>query len=58
MDSWERHPVLRLRRVYGNQFRVRLSNYLRDNMKMEAEKQVAEGPPFVNRDEVDSILID
>jgi preprotein translocase subunit SecA len=57
MDSYERHPVYGSDIVYGvnNEFGF---DYLRDNMKMEIERQVQRGRRFAIVDEVDSILID
>ncbi|MGD0089919.1 MAG: preprotein translocase subunit SecA, partial [Planctomycetota bacterium] len=39
MDSWERHPIYACDVVYGTNSEFGF-DYLRDNMKMEAEKQV------------------
>ncbi|HEY3322130.1 MAG TPA: preprotein translocase subunit SecA [Planctomycetota bacterium] len=57
MDSWERHPVYACDIVYGTNSEFGF-DYLRDNMKMEAEKQVQKVRHFAIVDEVDSILID
>ncbi len=57
MDSWDRHPVYASDIVYGTNSEFGF-DYLRDNMKMEAEKQVQKVRHFAIVDEVDSILID
>jgi preprotein translocase subunit SecA len=57
MDSWERHPVYACDIVYGTNSEFGF-DYLRDNMKMEAERQVQKNRHFAIVDEVDSILID
>ncbi|MCY3018356.1 MAG: hypothetical protein NTW87_04900 [Planctomycetota bacterium] len=57
MDSWERHPIYACDIVYGTNSEFGF-DYLRDNMKMEAEKQVQKVRHFAIVDEVDSILID
>jgi preprotein translocase subunit SecA len=57
MDSWDRHPVYASDIVYGTNSEFGF-DYLRDNMKMDAEKQVQKVRRFAIVDEVDSILID
>ncbi|HYG74058.1 MAG TPA: preprotein translocase subunit SecA, partial [Planctomycetota bacterium] len=57
MDSWDRHPIYGSDIVYGTNSEFGF-DYLRDNMKMEAEKQVQKVRHFAIVDEVDSILID
>ena len=57
MDSWDRHPVYSCDVVYGTNSEFGF-DYLRDNMKMDAEKQVQKVRHFAIVDEVDSILID
>ncbi|MFH0938316.1 MAG: preprotein translocase subunit SecA, partial [Planctomycetota bacterium] len=57
MDSWERHPIYACDIVYGTNSEFGF-DYLRDNMKLEPEKQVQRIRHFAVVDEVDSILID
>jgi len=57
MDSWERHPVYACDIVYGTNSEFGF-DYLRDNMKMDPEKQVQKVRHYAIVDEVDSILID
>jgi len=57
MDSWERHPVYACDIVYGTNSEFGF-DYLRDNMKMEPEKQVQKVRHYAIVDEVDSILVD
>ena len=57
MDSWDRHPVYNCDIVYGTNSEFGF-DYLRDNMKLDAEKQVQKVRHFAIVDEVDSILID
>ncbi|MCZ7646723.1 MAG: preprotein translocase subunit SecA [Planctomycetota bacterium] len=57
MDSWERHPIYASDIVYGTNSEFGF-DYLRDNMKPEAERQVQQVRHFAIIDEVDSILID
>ena len=57
MDSSDRHPVYASDIVYGTNSEFGF-DYLRDNMKMDAEKQVQQMRHFAIVDEVDSILID
>ncbi|GMV81205.1 MAG: protein translocase subunit SecA [Planctomycetota bacterium] len=57
MDSWERHPIYACDIVYGTNAEFGF-DYLRDNMKLEAERQVQQVRHFAIIDEVDSILID
>ena len=57
MDSWDRHPIYGCDVVYGTNSEFGF-DYLRDNMKMDAEKQVQKVRHFAIVDEVDSILID
>jgi preprotein translocase subunit SecA len=57
MDSWDRHPIYACDIVYGTNSEFGF-DYLRDNMKMESEKQVQKVRHFAIVDEVDSILID
>ncbi len=57
MDSADRHPAYGSDIVYGTNAEFGF-DYLRDNMKMDAEKQVQQMRHFAIVDEVDSILID
>ena len=57
MDSWDRHVIYACDIVYGTNSEFGF-DYLRDNMKMDAEKQVQKVRHFAIVDEVDSILID
>jgi preprotein translocase subunit SecA len=57
MDSTERHPIYASDIVYGTNSEFGF-DYLRDNMKMDPEKQVQQVRHFAIVDEVDSILID
>ncbi|HYF50437.1 MAG TPA: preprotein translocase subunit SecA [Planctomycetota bacterium] len=57
MDSYDRHPVYACDIVYGTNSEFGF-DYLRDNMKMDPEKQVQKVRHFAIIDEVDSILID
>ena len=57
MDSWERHPIYACDIVYGTNSEFGF-DYLRDNMKLEPEKQVQKVRHFAIVDEVDSVLID
>ncbi|MCW8132513.1 MAG: preprotein translocase subunit SecA [Planctomycetota bacterium] len=57
MDSFERLPVYACDIVYGTNSEFGF-DYLRDNMKMEPERQVQKKRHFAIVDEVDSVLID
>ena len=57
MESFDRHPVYACDIVYGMNSEFGF-DYLRDNMKMDAEKQVQQVRHYAIVDEVDSILID
>ncbi len=57
MDSWDRHPIYACDIVYGTNSEFGF-DYLRDNMKMDPEKQVQKVRSYAIVDEVDSILID
>ncbi|MBI3831373.1 MAG: preprotein translocase subunit SecA [Planctomycetes bacterium] len=57
MDSFERHPIYACDIVYGTNSEFGF-DYLRDNMKMEPERQVQKVRHFAIVDEVDSELID
>jgi len=57
MDSWERHDIYSRDIIYGTNSEFGF-DYLRDNMKLEPEKQVQKVRHFAIVDEVDSILID
>ena len=57
MDSWDRHAIYACDIVYGTNSEFGF-DYLRDNMKMDPERQVQKVRNFAIVDEVDSILID
>ena len=57
MDSWDRHAIYACDIVYGTNSEFGF-DYLRDNMKMDPEKQVQKKRHMAIIDEVDSILID
>ena len=57
MDSFERHPAYACDIVYGMNSEFGF-DYLRDNMKLEPERQVQKVRHFAIVDEVDSVLID
>ncbi|HLX62890.1 MAG TPA: preprotein translocase subunit SecA [Planctomycetota bacterium] len=57
MDSFERHEIYSRDIVYGTNSEFGF-DYLRDNMKMEPEKQCQKVRHYGIIDEVDSILID
>ena len=57
MDSFERHPIYGCDIVYGTNSEFGF-DYLRDNMKLDPDKQVQKKRHMAIVDEVDSILID